>query len=97
MSTLFLVPHIEADDTRPILSDEAWDELDAALEAASDRRAPSASPEARRAANRVLGAPGWVHVDLSDADPHWHAHQCVSDETGACPTCTAYVAAGGVL
>jgi hypothetical protein len=73
-----------------------WDELDASLDAFEARQAPR-SPDAERAANRVLGAPAWAFLDLSDADPLWRAHTCVSDETGACATCTAYQAAGGVL
>jgi hypothetical protein len=73
-----------------------WDELDASLEAIEASRSPR-SPEAERAYLRELGAPAWMTVDLSDADPHWTAHDCISDETGACPQCTAYQAAGGVL
>ncbi len=44
----------------------------------------------------ALGASCFAR-DLSDADPHWVQHVCVSDDSGVCPHCTAYVAAGGVL
>ena len=93
MSTIALSELHEVLD-RPLDCD--LDATIAALDEFAARR-DGESPEARRASNRVLGAPAWMHVDLSDADPHWHAHTCVSDDTGACPSCTAYVAAGGVL
>lgn len=91
--SIHLVPHIE-DEDRPL--DIDFDALDAALEDLAARRAPRLV-EVSRAANRALGAPSWVSVDLSDADPLWKAHTCISDDFGACPDCTAYQAAGGVL
>ncbi len=81
-------------EDRPL--DIDYDAVDAALEAFEARVSPR-SPEQERARLRELGAPAHLCVDLSDADALWVPHDCASDDTGACPACTAYVAAGGVL